>query len=441
MAREGSGRSVTRSLAIAVALACASIVVRLLVLRALPFGAWSADLSSWQLVAGLLGKGQNPYDTTTLLNWPPLWMQLLFVIERVAVHTHHSVIRIVQGFLIAVEALVTILVYLVLDRQWQVRRPGLTVLVGLVLNPVAIILTVIHGNFDLIVGLCVVLFLWAIVRWLRGGEGDDWLLACMFLGIGVLAKVTPIVLIPLLLLRWHEVTWRRRALGAVLLIGPAALGLSIIYALGPSQVMANVIHYRSQAGAFGITGLINIFRRPEGFIGYNPPGGEVYSACFIIMLLGIWTAVGWACVTGRLRDRQVVTLVPALLAAIPILGPGYATQYPWWWIPSLVIAFALAGRAFRIATGVLYVVGSCTYALLYGFVPAYGEVLIRLPLHPASWDRLSASFADPVFDTLVSLPLFAAYIAYLATTAALLARSASASNVAEMPPASLSARI
>jgi hypothetical protein len=72
-------------------------------------------------------------------------------------------------------------------------RAWLLVLVGLVLNPVAILLTTVHGNFNLIVGLMVLFFIWAITRWQRHGHPEDWLLACLFLGVAILAKTTPLV--------------------------------------------------------------------------------------------------------------------------------------------------------------------------------------------------------------------------------------------------------
>src|SRR5260370_18263208 len=67
---------------------------RLIVLQLLPAGVESTDLHSWQIVAAELHAARNPYETTTFLNSPPLWLQFLAVIDQSAAelpipfHTH-----------------------------------------------------------------------------------------------------------------------------------------------------------------------------------------------------------------------------------------------------------------------------------------------------------------------------------------------------------------
>ena len=173
-----------RSLSVALLLAALSAGVRVVLIAVLPDGAWSDDLYDWPVVAQLLRQGQNPYNVTHLLNWPPLWMQIIFVLDHVSKLTHHRLERVIQAFLITLEAMVTFVTYLLLARHWNVARAWLLVLVGLVLDPVAFILTTIHGNFDLIVGLAVLLFIWSLTSWRRSGRPEDWLLACLFLGTG-----------------------------------------------------------------------------------------------------------------------------------------------------------------------------------------------------------------------------------------------------------------
>jgi hypothetical protein len=399
-------------------LAFAAVVIRLTVLRALPAGTWSADLSDWQYVIQLMRKGENPYNVTTFLNWPPLWMQMLYVFGHVSAATHRSVIRVIQLFLIALEAIVTFIVYVLLSAHWNINRAWLIVVIGLVIDPVAIILTVIHGNFDLIVALAVILFLWSLTSWSRHHRPDDWLLACLFLGVGILAKVTPLVLVPLLAVDWRLTGWRTRVLGLALLIGPVVLGMSVIFTLGPHEVIANVIRYRSMAGSFGITGIINAIHWPvHSFVGYSPAGAGVYTAAFLVVFAVVELLVlALCCAPSVPADVDLAAMCAALLVMVPTLGPGFATQYAWWWLPVIVIVYALARGVIRPVIIVLYVIAIATYVVYYAFIPAYGSFLLRIP-HPSMWNTISSALTRPTVDTYVSLPLFTAYTIFLLVVA------------------------
>src|SRR6185503_9848672 len=112
-----------------------------------------------------------------------------------------------------------------------VRR---ALLVGIALNPVAIILVCQHGNSDVQVGLLVTLAVAALGAHRRSRELAAWLGGCLFLGLGVLAKTVPLVLAPLLVPGARRASGTERALGAALLLGPAALGTAVILVLAPS---------------------------------------------------------------------------------------------------------------------------------------------------------------------------------------------------------------
>src|SRR6185503_8397760 len=105
--------------------------------------------------------------------------------------------------------------------------------VGICVNPIAVLLICQHGNFDVLVGLWVVLFLTHLVLFQRGEEARDFLAACAFLGLAILTKTVPLVLIPLLVGAARRVAPRVRAQGAVLLLGPVVLGMSVLYILAP----------------------------------------------------------------------------------------------------------------------------------------------------------------------------------------------------------------
>jgi hypothetical protein len=341
-------------------------------------------------------------------------MQTIYILDHAGQLLHLRLVRMIQLFLISVEALVTIATYLMLDRRWGVRRAWLIVLLGVVLNPVAIILTTIHGNFDLVVALMIVLFIWSLSRWLRGSQAEDWLLACLCLGIGALAKTTPLVLAPLFVVGWRQLNLRLALIGGALLVGAVLLGISVIFTLGPGSVLDNVIHYHSFAGLFGITGILNILQPAAGWGGYHSKAVDIYAGAFLVLLAGVGLGVLWRFGSRRaITDRDVLLAVAGLLILMPVLGPGYAPQYAWWWLAPLVMLFSLCPGPIRWACALLFVIASGTYIIDYGLQPPYGEVLLHWP-HPAIWNTWSDLLATKQGETVLRLPLFTAYLVFLA---------------------------
>jgi hypothetical protein len=300
----------------ALRLVAASWAARLSFVLAMPAAAHSVDVDHWIEVSNLLAAGINPYGATTYLNWPPVWMQLAYVIGRATTVLDVPFLRVLQVFLIGVESVLMVFVLrLVRDLAPDVDAFKV-VLFGLALNPVAILLVCQHGNFDVLLVLWVVLFLSALLRFHRTGDTGDWLMACLSLGLGVLTKAVPFVLAPLLAHRWRSLTPRMCGLEAALLLGPVVLGLSVIYALAPEGVTANVLAYRSIGGWFGVSGLLRL-AHASGLAG-------LHGAPFNLLLLSMMLLAGRAVIRrADMAARDVVLIALLLMAMIPALGPGY----------------------------------------------------------------------------------------------------------------------
>jgi hypothetical protein len=85
----------------------------------------------------------------------------------------------------------------------------------------------------------------------------DWLAASAWLGVGVLTKTVPLILAPLLV-AGRRLGRRVHALGMLLFLGPAALGLGVLAVLTPEGVQRNVLAYRSASGFYGLSGLLHL---------------------------------------------------------------------------------------------------------------------------------------------------------------------------------------
>lgn len=380
-------------------------VARLEYIVILPSYAYSWDISSWQKVAGLLGSGTNPYAATTFLNWPPLWMLCLFVLGRVAELGSMQFIDVLRGFLIAAESVGIVLAAILGGRLAPSGSVRSVLLAGLALNPIAILLTCQHGNFDALVVIWVMATLLALAAYHRSGEPSDWLLACLFLGLGVLTKTIPIALTPLLLPGARAATRATRTIGAVLLLGPAALGMSVLFALSPQAIIANVIRYSSVPGRFGLSGLAANLGLP----GLLPALGAASS--FALVALLVWGCVKAWSWTGA-TDRQMVLLAGLILLAIPTLGPGFGPQYAFWFIPPLAVSYLSGSTRWKVTLVVAYVVSAATYIVLYGFARDLGGALVYLWWSPVA-QSLGATITRDGPRAWLTLPMFVSWVALL----------------------------
>jgi hypothetical protein len=370
-----------------------------------PTRAHSGDVHGWMVVAQQLREGHNPYATTTLLNWPPLWMGCIWLIDHVSRALGISFFLGLRLFLITVESVLIVLVYAFLARAAP-RQARLVVLVGLSLNPIAILLVCQHGNFDVIVGLFCFAGVVALTTAARTRDAVTWLAGALALGLGVLAKTTPLVLAPLLARGARSASGLGRVLASALFLGPVALGIGIIYVLAPHAVTENVIRYRSYGGYFGFTGLID---------GFGPARFSTYYSRDVFPVL----ALGWVVAASvwlwrrELQERQTVLLAALVLFAVPALGPGYAPQYAYWWLPLLVATFPLFDGAWRKVLLAFYVICGAEYIAEYALFASHGAFLDAFFPSNGFLQRVAHHSGDPKWQTVFRLPYFVASLALL----------------------------
>jgi hypothetical protein len=371
------------------------LAARLIVLALLPDGAVSADAHFWEVVAATLRRGLNPYAETTLLNWPPLWMMVIAALDWTARALGVPFQGALVGLLVAADLAAMTLSWLLIRRLWPEARAARWVGVGLALNPVSILLCCQHRNFDVLVALAVLAALLALERFHRTLVVEHWLSGCAWLGLGVLAKTVPLLLAPLL----APGARRARGLGLLLFLGPAILGVGILAALAPAAVERNVLAYRSASGFYGLTGLLH----RAGWLQAEALLGRVAAPLFLLAA---------AVLTALLlrRDRPLVPAAStvgaaALLFAVPVLGPGYASQYVAWVLPLFTILAASGDRRLLLALGVFTAVLVCTDLVEYALIPSHGAWALH-GSHSAVLDGWSAMLRTQGDQTFLRLPLF-----------------------------------
>lgn len=370
----------------------------------LPAYAYSWDISSWYRVAEVLADGENPYATTTFLNWPPLWMICVYWMSRLSEAASIELITVIRLVLVAIESVLIVLTGLLIERISPLANVRRILLVGLAMNPVSVFIVCQHGNFDVIATTFVMAALLALGSHLRSADDLDWLLACLSLGLAVLTKTYPLALAPLLLPGFRSATWRSRLLGGSLLLGPTVLGMAVIHALAPDAILRNVLNYRSRPGTFGFSGLAGLVDWP-----FLQAVSEVAGATLMVAILA-WAVLAWR--WPGPTGAGVVLLSSIILLAIPTLGPGFGAQYAAWFIAPVTASFAAGSTRWRRAVVASYLVSAVTYFVLYGYASDLGQFMTFLS--GTGSERALAELARTFpGQALISLPMFVSWMALL----------------------------
>src|SRR5687768_6365854 len=102
--------------------------------------AHSVDVDYWEGALDVLDEGRNPYETG-VLNWPPLWLEVIVGLDAVADATQASFWSALRIYLVLIESALVVTLYLTLVAvgapREAVRR---ALLFGIALNPVTILL-------------------------------------------------------------------------------------------------------------------------------------------------------------------------------------------------------------------------------------------------------------------------------------------------------------
>ena len=95
-----------------------------------------------------------------------------------------------------------------------------------------------------------------------------------------------------------------------------------------------------------------------------------------------------------------------IMLAIPTLGPGYATQYAYWWMPLLAATFPLFDREWRLLVGAFYTLATVTYVVEYAAEQTYGAFLRPYLSTSEVYAQVFDQLLNPHWQTVGRLPFF-----------------------------------
>ncbi|MES2478261.1 MAG: hypothetical protein V4561_04195 [Bacteroidota bacterium] len=367
---------------------------------------YSKDMYGWLEVIEILKRGANPYREASLLNYPPFWMQILYVVYKLSLITKLSATHIIQSILISAEAIVMLVSYAILVCLEKKGNLLVPFVIAFGINPVSILLNCQHGNFDVFIGLWLLLLFYFLSEFYKHNSPVSWLMACFVLGIGILTKTIPFILIPVMLIGIQKQNKFTNLFGLMLILMPITLGISIIYTLAPEGVSANVLGYRSMAGWYGISGILNLIGQIDLI--------DKYSAIspFIILLLMLLVTLRVRKII-ELSPYQLLILLLSLLVFLPTFGPGYSPPYILWFLPLSVIYFFMVDKFRQRIMIVGYVILALTYIVEYATFNSHGA-FIQFFDTSESTKLLCELWGKSKSQSLIRLPMFAFYLLFYA---------------------------
>lgn len=306
----------------AIRLAGLAVVVRLVpaLLLQLPRDSlvqW--DIDSYHIAAGLLLAGRDIYRSGRY-PYLPLQIYPLAAAQWLNLHTGTPFLLLIKAPLILADAGTVVLLWRAALRRGQEAGAASRVVLLFVLNPLSIVVTSLHGQFDAI-PLFFTLAAWSLLdkRSNLRANSVAVLGAGLLLGSGIAGKSWPALLAPALL--WMLPDWKSRTalLGAaaVPILGSLAL-YGLLLGVRPWQPLGSALGYRAFTGVWGVsllaTKLQSIWPGIAPFARFlDGHGGAVDLAA--VFAAGFWLR--------RSRDSVRNCLVLLLVAFATASGWGY----------------------------------------------------------------------------------------------------------------------
>jgi len=342
-----------------------------------PYTAWNNDVAVWFHTALSGYYGLHLYERPGF-SYPPVWGYLLQIIGSIVhavglgpnffgvynpvfssassatfdfteVVTSPGFNLVFKSILFCFDLATAILIYRLVDQVTGDEHKARLSFAAWFLNPFIIYETAVQGALDTVVGFCVL----ATVVLLMDGRyfwaGVAWVL-------GILTKLSPVVLAPVLLVvivgRFRT---SNKPIAAQLALFAWGAAVAFVLVLGPEAFLGSIpamlhnVFARTQEsvtiGGLSITG-VRYLRPFAGLLDWSFENSALLiRASSIAQAISVLAWAGWTAIAGR-KDPVFATLggTVATLSSIMLLSPISNPQYVLWWMPALTALVFIAGR-------------------------------------------------------------------------------------------------
>jgi hypothetical protein len=339
----------------------------------LPVGA-GYDIDSFRLVTDALLEGREVY-TAVFGRHPylPFQMYIMGAMAALAEATGLPYVIAIKMPALLADVALTGVIYLAVKRK--TNRESATYLALLyALNPVTVLVTAYHGQFEAIT------LLLAALAWWAWNEGRRWRSA-VALGFAVLNKTWPVVLLPLFVIRLQG--WRARIVYVLISLGIPALfviGYLLYFDADPMPMLRRALTHRGVVGYWGPGAVLSSLSQTLP---------ELQPLVDILFGLRSWLlAAAVLFALWRTRREPVLEAILTTLLALFAVTAGFGIQWLLWVVPfALLAGEALWVRRYSLAGTLMLAIhlyGLHLYPWLNEWLsPATADWVIRLSALPA----------------------------------------------------------
>ncbi|HZY41250.1 MAG TPA: hypothetical protein VFF59_04530 [Anaerolineae bacterium] len=281
----------------------------------------SYEMESYRIQAQAVLTGQNIYAATYRYPYPPLWMYWPAAAVRLS-----ETLGAPFYFWIKLPAIVADLIIGALIFTWPRAAQAHTAAcqsAWYLFNPIVLIVSVLHGQFDPVVTLGM---LGAARAWLA----RRWLLSALSLSVAIALKLFPVLLLPLFLIDLPS--WKTAVQYALVAVSTLCVICVPYLATNGTRLVGLLMRYTStpdHSYSYWIVAL-------------SAPADPPVLPPLLARLreLSRWLQGGvalLAAAVGHVRGWAIERRVAVLLAGLYVVLPGLASQQMIWLVPFLVL--------------------------------------------------------------------------------------------------------
>jgi len=285
------------------------------------------DVKNMHDAANMLLSGINPYTNPHLYPYPPLFVfveSATVILSNFLGGSFHVLIKLWPNL---ADILITLLIFKFLRREKVEPIPAALWSLVYILNPVTIIISSAHGQFDSIVSLLVILSIYLLTD---PAKKYSRFLSPVILGIAISFKANPAMILPVFLL-FGKRSLSERA--RFLLLTCITIGIIFVpfLLLNFKATLSSVFGY-SGVSDFGYAAVLRALWYQINAEYWLPQAGDLLSASKISFLLGASLLV----ILTAGKDNLIKGCLLIYLLFLTVFS-GQSAQYSLWVLPLGII--------------------------------------------------------------------------------------------------------
>lgn len=353
-----------------------ALVVRLIPAVLLPVGA-GYDIESFRLVGEALLNGEDVYTSAAVGRHPYLPMQMYWIGSAYYLHLNTAVpfVVLVKLLPVLVDAGITAVIFRTC-KQWQMNdRAAVGWALLFALNPIAILVSAYHGQFDS-VPVLLLLLSWF---WLEFGKKSK--LSAAALGFAILNKTWPIVMLPVTLVR--NLNWKHWLIYSGIVLGVPILFTTayvLIIESDPVPMLRRAFTHTGPNGYWGLSASLALLKKQ--IIALEPIYDYMVAwRRWLILAAGLFT-LWWT------RKETIVSALTTIILAVFTVSAGMGIQWLLWVVPFAILNADHRWLRWYSLTGMIFLLTQLYGLHMYPwfskfFQPETADILIRLGSIPA----------------------------------------------------------